>query len=301
MHDCLILGGGPAGLAAALYASRYGLDACLLDELYLGGQIVNAAEVENYPGYADPVSGGDLADYMEKQTRLHTSQIFFDAAKGVDLLSAVKTVKTSSKVYEAKTVIIAMGQNPRSLGVEREKEFMSRGVSYCATCDGNFFKGKDVAVAGGGNTALSEAAFLARICKSVSVIHRRNEFRAAKAEVEKARKLPNVKFILESQVTALLGKDYLEGIEISGPESFTLPVEALFIAVGAIPKTELFKGLLNLDPQGFIITDENMETGIPGVYAAGDIRKKSLRQVVTAVADGAIAAHSAMEYCTGLA
>jgi thioredoxin reductase (NADPH) len=297
MHDLLILGGGPAGLAAALYATRYGLDVCLLEELYLGGQIVNAAEVENYPGYPDPVPGGYLADSLEKQVRRSLVKIAFETVKGVDFSGGAKKVRTSAGAYEAKTVIVAMGQNPRPLGVEREQELRGKGVSYCATCDGNFFRGKDVAVAGGGDTAVTEASFLSRICRSVHIIHRRSEFRAAKAEVDKLSGAGNVHFVLDSQVAALKGDEALEAVGVKGAQERDISVSALFVAIGSVPNTVLFKDVLQLDSNGYIIADENMGTGVDGVFAAGDIRRKSLRQVATATADGAIAAHSAMLEC----
>ncbi|MDR1541111.1 MAG: thioredoxin-disulfide reductase [Clostridiales bacterium] len=296
MYDVIILGGGPAGLTAALYSLRYGMKTLILEELYLGGQIVNTSEIENYPGFSEPISGEELIASLEKQVRAYNPDIVYEAVKEVNFGQTIKSIATSQKIYEGKTVIIAMGQNPKQLGVDREKELRGKGVSYCATCDGNFFRGKDVAVVGGGDTAITEAEFLSRICSDVYVIHRRSEFRAAKAEVEKLNKASNVHFILSSKVSALKGETLLEAVDVKQTEGtqITLPVSALFVAVGAVPNTALFKGGISLDPNGYIVTDEDMRTGISGVFAAGDIRRKSLRQVSTAAADGAIAAHWAM-------
>ena len=298
MYDVIILGGGAAGLTALLYARRYGLNAMLIEELYLGGQIINTAEIENYPGFPTSVSGMDLMSDLEKQARLYNPAIVYETVTGVDFSGAAKIVRTEGNQYESRCVIAATGQNSRELGLTREKELRGAGVSYCATCDGNFFRDKTVAIAGGGDTAVTEALFLSRICRKVYIIHRRDSFRAAKAEVEKLRSTGNIETVMNSQVRELLGDSKVEGIQVAenGGASRALEVSALFIAVGAIPQSGLFKGVLEMDGYGYIITDDDMRTNIPGVFAAGDVRRKTLRQLVTAAADGATAAHNAMHY-----
>lgn len=298
MYDVIILGGGAAGLTAALYTRRYGLSALLIEELYLGGQIINTAEIENYPGYSTPISGMDLMSEFEKQARNYDPVIVYETVTGVFLNEAVKTVKTEDNEYKSRCVIIATGQNSRELGVARERELRGSGVSYCAVCDGNFFRGKTAAVVGGGDTALTEALFLSRICRKVFIIHRRDSFRAAQAEVNKLKKTDNIEPVMNARVIELLGAGKVEGVTVCGAGGSlrTLEINALFIAVGAIPKSGLFKDILALDEYGYIITDDDMRASIPGVFAAGDVRKKALRQLVTAASDGATAAHNAMLY-----
>ena len=298
MYDVIILGGGAAGLAAALYARRYGLGALLLEELYLGGQIINTTEIENYPGFPSPISGVDLINEFETQARLYSPDIVYEAVTGVNLIGPVKKVQTSEREYECQCVIAATGQTPRELGLAREKELRGFGVSYCATCDGNFFRGKTVAVAGGGDTAVTEALFLSRICRKVYIIHRRDSFRAARAETDKLARTENIEPVMGAQVAELLGGNRVDGVVAAqaGGARRTLEVSALFIAIGSIPKSDLFKDTLDLDEYGYIVTDDDMLTNIPGVFAAGDVRKKNLRQLITAAADGAVAAHSAMRY-----
>ena len=298
MYDVIILGGGAAGLTAALYARRYGLGVMLAEELYLGGQIINTSEIENYPGHSTPISGFDLINEFEKQVRKYDPVIMYETVMGVDFDGAVKKVKTAANVYESRCVIIATGQNPRELGIPRENELRGSGVSYCAACDGNFFKGKTVGVVGGGNTAVTEALYLGRICGKVYIIHRRDSFRAAQAEVNKLMDAGNIQPVMNARVTELFGENRVEGVRISetGGASRDLELSALFIAVGAIPKSDLFKGILYLDEHGYIVTDDETRTSIPGVFAAGDVRKKTLRQLITAASDGATAAHNAMLY-----
>jgi len=295
MYDVIILGGGAAGLTAALYARRYGLGTLLIEELYLGGQIINTAEIENYPGFCTPISGVDLIAGFEKQARLYNPDIVYETVREINFGNKVKIIRTADNNYECLTVIAATGQNPRELGLPREGELRGSGVSYCATCDGNFFRGKTVAVAGGGDTAVTEALFLSRICRKVYIIHRRDSFRAAQAEVNKLRNTGGIEPVMNARVTGLLGQNKVEGITVSeNGSSRTLELSALFIAVGAAPNSSLFKGVLDLDDHGYIITDSEMHTNVPGVFAAGDVRHKTLRQLVTAASDGAIAAHNAM-------
>ncbi len=301
MYDTIIIGAGPAGFSAALYACRYGMKTLILEEQYTGGQIVNTHEIENYPGFAG-IGGGDLMDAFEKQVMGYSPELKYDGIKGILLPSSdaegnVKgsfAVQGESNSYEGRTVIICTGQSPRPLGVEREDELKGRGISYCATCDGNFFKGKDVAIVGGGDTAVTEAVFLSRICSSVHLIHRRNEFRASQYEVGKLKQCSNIHLHMERSIAKLIGDDRLAGIELNTAEA--LDVSAVFVAVGATPRSAAFKDILTMDDYGYILADENTRTNIDGIYAAGDIRKKRLRQVVTAAADGAIAAYEAMEF-----
>lgn len=301
MHDLLIIGGGPAGLTAALYAARYGLDTIMLESLSPGGQIITTTEIENYPGFLS-ATGPALVGEMEKQVRRLDVPIINEAVTSVHFDEGNHAIFTHKQTFHAKAVVIATGQRPRELGLENETELRGRGVSYCATCDGNFFRNREVAVVGGGDTAIIDAVFLSRICKKVTLIHRRDAFRAAKAEVDKltvntGKQSADEKVTMKmnAQVTRLIGDDMLSAIEITDKSGLTerLEINGLFIAVGASPNSGLFAGMLELDPSGYIITDDDMVTSIPGVYAAGDIRRKSLRQVVTAASDGAIAAHSA--------
>ncbi|MDR1558530.1 MAG: thioredoxin-disulfide reductase [Clostridiales bacterium] len=296
MYDVIVLGGGAAGLTAALYARRYGLGVLLIEELYLGGQIINTHEIENYPGFSKPITGGELIDEFEKQTRIYEPRIIYETINGVEFGDNIKVIRTAKQSYESRCVIAATGRNPRELGLAREKELRGSGVSYCATCDGNFFRDKEVAVVGGGDTAVTEALFLSRICRKVYIIHRRDSFRAARAETEKLKNHDNIELIMNARVTELLGEKKVEGAVLSqeGHTPRALELSAVFVAVGASPNSKLFEGSLNLDGQGYIITDDEMRTNIPGIFAAGDIRRKSLRQVITAAADGAIAAHNAM-------
>ena len=299
MHDMVIIGGGPAGLAAALYAARYGLSPLVIEKLYPGGQIVNAHAVENYPGQLS-VSGFDLTEIMLSQIKRLDVPVVSDAVTGVSPEGPVKRVITDKNSYEARTIVIASGRTPRKLGLPREDELRGAGISYCATCDGNFYRGRRAAVVGGGDTAVTDALFLSRICEKVYLIHRRNEFRAADAEVRKLSGHSNIEPILNASVTKLVGGTKLEAVEVKqrleADETSVaeIPVDGLFVAVGAVPDTELFKGVLAMDEEGYIIADEETRTSIDGVYAAGDVRKKVLRQVVTAAADGAQAAHQAM-------
>ncbi len=304
MYDVIIIGGGPAGLSAALYTLRYGLKTLIIEELYLGGQIVNIHEIENYPGVSRQISGFELTSEMEAQAKRYGAEIIRATVTGITT-GSVKTVQTTEGSHECEAVILATGQKPKELGLTGEKELRGRGVSYCATCDGMFFRGKDVAVVGGGDTAVTEAAFLSNFCKKVYLIHRRDTFRAAKAEIDKISQKPNVELVVNSSVTKLLHEDVLTGLEVStksGDSSeasvSTISVSAIFIAVGAIPNTKAFEGIITLDESGYILTDEHTHTNVEGIFAAGDIRQKPLRQIVTAASDGAVAAHSALKHIT---
>jgi len=300
MHsDIAIIGGGPAGLSAGLYAARGGASVTLYEELFPGGQIAKTPLVENYPGFPDGVVGYEVGSLIQKQAEKFGLKVEYAGATGLFLEENPKRILLPDREDTAKAVILCMGAHARSLGIPREDELMGAGISYCATCDGAFFKEKAVAVVGGGDTAVSDALYLSRFCTSVTIVHRRDEFRAAAVLVEKARTIPNIHFTTSCIPLNLLGEKYVEGLEIMDLKTSVprvLPVSGVFVAVGITPQSALVKGVVNMNEGGSILTDELMKTNIPGVYAAGDIRNTPLRQVITACADGAVAATSALEF-----
>ena len=294
-----IIGGGPAGLAAGIYASRGGANVKLFEELFPGGQIVKTHRVENYPGFIGGPDGYALAAALEKHAAEFELPVVYGSVADLKLTETEKTFTCNGEEYAADAVILCMGASPRKLGNPDEDRFVGAGVSYCATCDGNFYRGKDVAVVGGGDTAVADALYLSGICSKVYLIHRRDQFRAARTLADRVRAAENVELVLNSTVSALNGEDRLMSVTVE--DKFThaqreLSVSGLFVAVGILPRTELVKGQVALDEGGFIVTDRDMQTSVPGVFAAGDIRNTPLRQVVTACADGAIAATKAVEY-----
>ena len=296
MYDVIILGAGPAGLTAGIYAARGGLNAVIMESKAVGGQAALTAEIENYPGF-ESVSGFELVSLIQAQCERLGVTFVYDNPVNVSLDGNIKSVETAySGVLEARAVIIATGAMPRTLGLPRESALMGGGVSYCATCDGAFFKGKAVAVVGGGNTAAEDALYLEKFASSVTLIHRRDALRAD-AILAKRIAESTVKVAWDSVVTQLNGENKLSSVTLKNVktgELSDLPVSGLFVAVGQTPATEGLKGV-ELDG-GYIVTDEEMHTSLPGVFAAGDVRKKTLRQVVTATADGAIAAESAIKF-----
>ena len=296
MYDVIILGAGPAGLTAGIYAARGGLNAVIVESKAVGGQAALTAEIENYPGF-ESVSGFELVSLIQAQCERLGVAFVYDNPVNVSLDGNIKSVETAySGVLEARAVIIATGAMPRTLGLPRESALMGGGVSYCATCDGAFFKGKAVAVVGGGNTAAEDALYLEKFASSVTLIHRRDALRAD-AILAKRIAESTVKVAWDSVVTQLNGENKLSSVTLKNVktgELGDLPVSGLFVAVGQTPATEGLKGV-ELDG-GYIVTDEEMRTSLPGVFAAGDVRKKTLRQVVTATADGAIAAESAIKF-----
>ena len=300
MHsDIAIIGGGPAGLTAGLYAARGGASVTLYEELFPGGQIAKTPLVENYPGFPDGVVGYEVGSLLQKQAEKFGLKVEYAGATGLILEENPKRILLPDREDTAKAVILCMGAHARSLGIPREEALVGAGVSYCATCDGAFFKEKAVAVVGGGDTAISDALYLARFCTSVTVVHRRDEFRAAAVLVEKAKQVPNIHFALSSVPVNLIGECCVQGLEIMDLKTTAqrvLPVSGVFVAVGITPQSALVKGVVNMNEGGSILTDELMKTNIPGVYAAGDIRNTPLRQVITACADGAVAATSALEF-----
>lgn len=292
MTDLIILGAGTAGLSAAIYAVRAGLSLRLLETSLPGGQILNSPDVDNYPGIPS-ISGFDFVQNLTAHAAGLGVEPEFTAVSRADLAGEIKRIRTGREVLESRAVILATGASHRSLGCPGESELRGKGVSYCATCDGAFFRGKDVAVVGGGNTALEDALFLANLCRRVYLIHRREEFRAQQAAVNAVRSRENIQLVLGEQVERISGDRLVSAVTLkSGRE---LPVSGVFIAVGLAPNTALFEGQLDLD-NGYIRAGEDCHTSLPGVFAAGDVRTKPLRQLITAAADGAVAAVEAGKY-----
>ncbi|MDT3699736.1 MAG: thioredoxin-disulfide reductase [Thermincola sp.] len=299
-YDVIIIGGGPAGLSAGMYAARAALKTVLLEKGMPGGQAATTDKIENYPGFPEGIPGPELAMKMDEQARKFGLEVKYDdvltVSQGPD---GIITVKTYEGEISSKTLIIAGGAESKLLGVPGEQELRGRGVSYCATCDGAFFQGKKVAVVGGGDSALQESIFLTKFVQKVYVIHRRGELRATKVLQDKAFANPQIEFILDSVITNILGNDQVEVLKVKNlqtGEEKAIAADGVFVYAGKIPSTNLYEGFVTLDDNGYILTDAKMQTSRPGVFAAGDVRQTPLRQVVTAVADGAIAAVSADEY-----
>lgn len=302
VYDMVIVGGGPGGYTAALYAARAGLDTLVLEKLSAGGQMALTHQIDNYPGFEDGVDGFSLGENMQRQAERFGAKSEYAEVVRLDLAASPKELETSEGVFYGKTVVLAPGAVPRELGVAQEAELTGRGVAYCAACDGMFYKGLTVAVVGGGNSAAADALLLSRIAKKVILVHRRDTLRATKIYHQPLLDKENVEFSWNSTVTELLHGGKLTGVRLknvlTGEES-TLDCDGVFISIGRKPVTGLVKSQLELDPGGYIIADETTRTSIPGVYAVGDVRAKPLRQVVTAVADGAVAVHMAEEYLAG--
>ena len=296
MYDTIIIGGGPAGLAAAVYAARSGMKTLVLEQMFSGGQMTSTYEIENYPGVIRS-DGVTLAMAMDEQARLCGAQIVNASVDSLDIEGEIKTVHTFSEDYQAKTIILAMGASRRFLGCEGEEQFSGRGVSYCATCDGGFFKEKTVAVVGGGDVALEDAIYLSNIAKKVYLIHRRDSFRAAKTLIERLGNA--VEVLTDTVVDRIAGHDSVEQILVRNVKTDAyreIDVDGVFIAVGNTPNTKLVADKVNTDPRGYILAGEDCMTSVKGVFAAGDLRTKPLYQIVTAAADGAVAAKKAFEY-----
>lgn len=299
MFDIVVIGAGPGGYTAALYAARAGFSVLVLEKMTPGGQMGTTDVIDNYPGFPEGVGGFDLAMQMKQGAERFGVKTKMAAVRSVELGEEVKKVITAKEEIEAKAVIIATGAHPRPLGIDRETELVGKGISYCATCDGMFFKGKDVAVVGGGNTAVSDVLYLAKICRKVYLLHRRDELRASRIYRKTLESLENVELVLDSEVAGLQAEQKISAVSVKNKvsgEVRELQVEGLFIAVGNIPNSELFSGQLSMDENGYILADETTRTSIPGVFAVGDVRKKALRQVITAAADGAVASYFAEEY-----
>lgn len=299
MVDVIVIGGGPAGYTAALYAARAGLSVQVLEKLSPGGQMGTTDQVENYPGFADGIGGFELAMEMKRGAEKFGAGTQMAEVTEVKLTGETKEVLAGGRWLQARAVVLATGAHPRELGLPGEKELRGRGVSYCATCDGMFFRGKTVAVVGGGDTAAADALYLSRLCEKVVVIHRRDTLRASAAYRAPLMGLPNVEFLWDSEVAALEHDGALTGLQVKNKKSGegrALACSGVFVAIGQVPDTRLFKGQVALDGAGYVQADESTRTNLPGVFAAGDLRAKPLRQIVTACADGAVAAQQAEEY-----
>ena len=301
VFDVIIIGGGPAGYTAALYAVRAGLEALVLEALAAGGQLGQTHWIDNYPGFPDGIDGFSLAQKFQAQAHRFGAQTRYEQVRAVDLKATPKIVTTGKSAYLGKTVILATGAKPRPLGLPEEERLTGKGVGYCAACDGMFYKGKTVAVVGGGNTAAGDALLLSRVAEKVILIHRRESLRATKVYRKALLEAPNVEFFWNSSVTKLHGEEKLSGITIQNLETGEeedISCQGLFVSIGRLPNSALAEGALNLE-DGYIPTDHMNQTCIPGVFAVGDVRVTPLRQVVTAVADGALAIHGVENYLSG--
>jgi len=301
-YDVIIIGGGPAGLTAGLYASRARLSSLLIEKMAAGGWVVNAGMVENYPGFPQGIGGLELADLMSEQAKKYGLEVMLAEVTGLELEEGQKIVKTSEGDFAAKAVIITAGSDRVKLNVPGEEEFTGKGVAYCAVCDAALFRDKPVAVAGGGNAAISEALELAKFASKVVVIHRRQQLRAALILQERAFAEPKIEFLWDTVVEAIEGDNVVKSLSlrnVASGEKSVLDISGIFVALGFIPNTAYLKGAVPLDDAGAIIANEKMETGAPGIFAAGDIRSSSIRQVVAATGDGAVAAIYAEKFITG--
>ena len=299
VYDMVIIGGGPGGYTAALYAVRAGLDTVLLEKFSAGGQMALTDQIDNYPGFENGIDGFTLAEKMKQGAERFGAQTRYAEVKKVDLSASPKVVETSEGTFYGRTVVFSTGANPRELGLPEEKELVGRGVAYCASCDGMFYRGKTVVVVGGGNTAAEDALLLSRLASKVILVHRRDTLRATKVYHEPLMQAENVEFRWNSVVTELLHGDKITGVrlkDVQTGEETVVECDGVFVSIGRKPATELAEGQLTLDRSGYVVADESTRTSIPGVFAVGDVRTKVLRQVVTAVADGATAVSYAEEY-----
>ena len=299
IYDTVIIGAGPAGCSAALYASRAGLDTALIEKYSPGGQMALTGDIDNYPGFEEGVDGFTLGMKMHKGAERFGITTLYGEITGVDFSDKIKKLTTSSGEVFAKTVIIASGAKARELGVENEKNLIGKGVHYCAHCDGNFYRNKTVVVVGGGNSAAADALYLSRLAEKVYLVHRRDTLRATKIYHEPLMKAENVEFFWNSTVEEFITELRVKGVRIKDTvtgEMKDVPCDGVFVSIGRDPMTDFLKGAVALDERGYVIADETTKTNIDGVFAAGDVRTKALRQVVTAVADGAVAVHFAEEY-----
>jgi thioredoxin reductase (NADPH) len=300
MYDVIIIGGGPAGLTAGLYTSRGKLKSLLIEKSLTGGLVTTTEWIENYPGFEEGVMGAELGQKMEKQATKFGLEIVYGSVTAVSISEKIKKLTLENgQEYEAKSIILATGAHPRNLKVEGEDEFRGKGVSYCATCDGAFFKGEHIVVVGGGDSAIQEAIFLTKFAEKVYVIHRRDQLRAEKILQERALSNPKIQLVWDSVVERITGDDNVKSIEIRNvktEEKSEMEVQGVFIYVGYNPNTEFLAGLANLDEENYIIADDNMSTSSPGIFAAGDVRAKLTKQIATAVGDGATAAIAVEKY-----
>jgi thioredoxin reductase (NADPH) len=302
MRDLIIIGGGPAGLTAAIYARRARLNTLLVEKMILGGMVSTTFHIDNYPGFPEGITGMELSDRLQNQVKKLDLDISWGSAISVKNKKNHREVHVDGKVFSAKALIIATGTEAAKLGVAGEGEFRGRGVSYCATCDGAFYKDKNIMVVGGGNAAIEEALFLTRYGKKVSIVHRRNRLRADKILAEQAAADPKIYFFWHSTVEEIKGKQKVEEVvltDLQTRKKSKVPVDGIFIYIGSKPNSEVASDLVKLDPKGYIITDQNKKTSVNGIFAAGDVTTTSLQQIITAAADGAIAAESARKFIEG--
>ena len=303
IYDMVIVGGGPGGYTAALYAARAGLDVILLEKLSAGGQMALSHKIDNYPGFEEGIDGFTLAEKMQSQAERFGAKSEYAEVTRIDLNANPKVIESSEGTFYGRTVVLATGANPRELGLDNEAKLVGQGVAYCAACDGMFYKGKTVVVVGGGNSAAADALLLSRIAKKVILVHRRDTLRATKIYHEPLMQAANVEFRWNSTVSDILHDRKVTGVRlrnlVTGEES-QVDCDGIFVSVGRKPATDFLAGQLALDPSGYVVAGESTETSIPGVYAVGDLRTKQLRQVVTAVSDGAVAVHMAEEFLAAL-
>ena len=301
LYDIIIIGAGPAGLTSAIYAKRANKNVLVLEAKSYGGQIINTLDIENYPVEAH-ISGFDFATKLYNQAKDLGAEIIFEKVVDINDKDSIKEVITTKNTYSAKAVIIATGSENRKLGLSNEDQLVGKGISYCATCDGAFYKGKTVAVVGGGNTALEDALYLADVASKVYLIHRRDEFRGEESTVSRLKEKDNIEFVYNSNVTKINAEDRVKSIEVTNKDGKvkTIDIDGLFVAVGRIPENQNFAKLIDLDEAGYIKAGEDCHTNVPGIFVAGDNRIKEVRQLVTATSDGAVAATNAVKYINNL-
>jgi len=299
IYEVIVIGGGPAGLTASLYTSRSRLNTLLIEAGLLGGQMTTTADIENYPGFPQGITGDELSRLMEEQAKRFGLEVVSQQVVEVRLEGDKKVVKTEEGTYLCEALIICTGAEYRKLGVPGENELAGKGVSYCATCDGAFFQGSSIVVVGGGDSALTEALYLTKFAKEVTIIHRRDALRGTKIHQERVFANPKIKLIWDSVVEEIKGDSAVQSVlvrSVKTGDKTEYPIEGVFLFVGLLPKTQFLKGLVQMDEGGYILTDENCETTVKGIFAAGDCRRKLLRQIATAVGDGATAAFAAEQY-----
>jgi thioredoxin reductase (NADPH) len=299
IYDMLIVGGGPGGYTAALYAARAGLSTLVLEKLSAGGQMALTDQVDNYPGYPEGVDGFELGMRMQQGAERFGSETVLAEVYEADLAGPVKTLRTSEGDFYGKTVVLATGAKARKLGLDREDAFTGRGVHYCAHCDGMFYRNKTVVVVGGGNTAVADALILSRFCKKVYLVHRRDALRATKVYHQRLLEAENIEILWNSALSELQGEGRLSGVRVKDVRSNAereVACDGVFVSIGRDPESTLLRGQLSLDASGYVVADESTKTSVAGVFAVGDLRTKALRQIITAAADGAMAAHAAEEY-----
>ena len=303
IYDVVILGGGPAGYTAALYAARGGLDVLLIEKMANGGQMVQTDIIDNYPGFDEGIAGHILGAKMAAGAQRFGSEVLYDEVLGVELDGKIKEIETYSGKILARSVIIAMGAEPRDLGIENEQRYVGRGIHYCAHCDGRFYKDKIVVVVGGGNSAIGDALYLSKLAKKVYIVHRRNELRADKVYNKALVEADNIEILWNSEVKGLSASMRVDGVVIRDTRDgrvSRVDCDGVFVSIGRSPTTKLFAGKLNIDNSGYIVAGEDTKTSVDGVFAAGDVRTKQLRQVITAASDGAVAANSAEHYLNNI-